>query len=146
VRDTHGQQSSNVAVADVTVNSPSADLAVIKAGPATGHVGQQMTYTITVKNNGPSAASGVTLTDKLPKNAGFGSVRSTQGTCSPKPQQQTVTCTIGSMASGATVTVTVIIKPTTKGNFTDIASVASTSPSDPVSGNNTSSVTTRVTP
>jgi len=86
------------------------------------------------------------MTDTLPKNAGFGSVSSSQGSCAPKPQQQTVACSIGTMASGATVTITLTIKPTKKGAFTDLAVVTLTSPNDPVSGNNTSSATTQVSP
>jgi uncharacterized repeat protein (TIGR01451 family) len=149
VMDRHGQESTNAASANVQVASappPGADLAVVKTGPATGHVGQAVTYTIKATNNGPQAATGVTVTDSLPKNAGFGSVSTTQGTCAPKPQQQVVVCSVGTIASGATVTVTLVIKPTTKGNFTDTAGVSATSPNDPVSTNNTSSVTTKVTP
>jgi uncharacterized repeat protein (TIGR01451 family) len=82
------------------------DLSVNKSGPATGHVGQVITYTITVHNEGADAAQGVTVTDSLPKNAGFGSVSSTQGSCAPKPKQQLVVCSLGTMANGATVTVT----------------------------------------
>jgi uncharacterized repeat protein (TIGR01451 family) len=147
VTDTHGQESTNAASVDIEATQPpAADLGVVKTGPANGHVGQALTYTIRVTNGGPQAASGVSVTDSLPKNAGFGSVTTTQGTCAPKPQQQVVVCDVGSMNSGATVTVTLVIKPTTKGNFTDTASVRATSPNDPVSGNNTSSVTTKVTP
>jgi uncharacterized repeat protein (TIGR01451 family) len=147
VTDSRGLQSTNTASVDIQATAPpAADLAVVKTGPATGHVGQAITYTIKATNNGPQAAGGVTVTDTLPKNAGFGSVSTSQGTCAPKPQQQVVACSIGTVASGATVTVTLVIKPTTKGNFTDTASVSATSPNDPVSGNNTSSVTTKVTP
>lgn len=123
-----------------------ADLAVVKTGPATGHVGQPITYTITASNKGPSTANGVTVTDTMPKNTGFGSVSSTQGSCAPKPHSQLVVCNIGTVANGSTVTVTLTLKPTTKGTFTNTVSVASTSPNDPVSGNNTSSVTTKVSP
>jgi uncharacterized repeat protein (TIGR01451 family) len=123
-----------------------ADLSVSKSGPSTGHVGQAITYTITVHNAGTDAAQGVSVTDTLPKNAGFGTVSSTQGTCAPKPKQLQVVCTIGTMANGATVTITLVVKPTTKGNFTDTASVTETSPGDPDASSNTSSVTTKVSP
>jgi uncharacterized repeat protein (TIGR01451 family) len=147
VTDSRGQESGNVASVTVTANPPaSADLSVTMTGPATGHVGQALTYTITVRNLGPNAASGVTLTDNLPKNAGFGSASSSAGTCTPKPQQQTVVCSIGTMASGTTVTITIVIKPTKKGAFTDVAVVTLSAPNDPVSGNNSSSVTTQVSP
>ena len=147
VSDSRGLQSANTANVDIQASvPPAADLAVVKTGPATGKVGQALTYTIKATNKGPNAAPGVTVTDTLPKNAGFGSVTTTQGTCAPKPQQQVVTCSVGNVASGATVTVTLVIKPTTKGDFTDTATVSATSPNDPVSGNNTSSVTTKVSP
>jgi uncharacterized repeat protein (TIGR01451 family) len=144
VTDSRGLTSSNTAAVDITASSPSADLAVVKTGPDTGKVGQALTYVIKATNGGPNAANGVVVTDTLPKNAGFGSVSTSQGTCGPKPQQQVVTCNIGLLASGATATVTLIIKPTTKGDFTDTARVSGTGPNDPVSGNNTSSVKTLV--
>jgi uncharacterized repeat protein (TIGR01451 family) len=147
VTDSHGQESTNAASVDIQVTvPPAADLAVVKTGPATGHVGQSITYTITASNKGPSTANGVTITDTMPKNTGFGSVSSTQGSCAPTPHSQVVVCNIGTMANGGRVTVTLTLKPTTKGTFTNTASVASTSPNDPVSGNNTSSVTTKVSP
>jgi uncharacterized repeat protein (TIGR01451 family) len=147
VTDSRGLQSTNAASVDIQVtSSPAADMMVVKTGPATGHVGQSITYTITVTNKGPSTANGVTATDTMPKNTGFGSVTSTQGSCAPKPHSRLVVCNIGSMGSGGTVTVTLVLKPTTKGSFTNTASVTATSPNDPVSGNNTSSVTTAVSP
>jgi hypothetical protein len=86
----------------------------------------------------------VTLTDTLPKNAGYGSSTTTQGTCSQKPTRGRITCSLGAMASGQTVTVTLVVKPTSKGTITNTVSVQATSPPDPNSSNNTSSETTRV--
>jgi uncharacterized repeat protein (TIGR01451 family) len=147
VTDSRGLQSSNAASVDIQVTAQSAaDLAVVKTGPATGHVGQAITYTITARNNGPSTATGVTVTDTMPKNTGLGSVTSTQGSCAPRPHSQLVVCSIGTMENTATVTVTLTLKPTKKGSFTNMASIAATSPNDPVSTNNTSSVTTTVSP
>src|SRR5439155_20888573 len=101
-------------------------------------VGQAITYTVTVHNAGADAARGVTVTDTLPKNAGFGSASSTQGSCAPKPKQLVVVCTLGSMANGANAAVTIVAKPTTKGSFKDTASVSLTSPTDPNSAKHTS--------
>src|SRR2546430_14576569 len=51
---------------------PAADLPVTKTdSPHPVHIGQNLTYTITVRNSGPDAATGVTATDLLPKNPGF---------------------------------------------------------------------------
>lgn len=125
---------------------PGADLSVAKTGPATGHVGQLITYTITATNNGPATANGVVVTDTLPKNTGFGSASATQGSCAPRPHSQAIDCTIGTMASGAKATITIVAKPTTKGTFVNTATIKATSPTDPNTANNTSSVTTSVTP
>src|SRR5262249_35424455 len=107
--------------------------------------GQPITYTIVARNNGPASASGVVVTDTLPKNTGFGSASSSQGTCAPRPHSQAVDCNVGTMASGATVTITIVAKPTVKGTFVNTATVTATSPTDPNTVNNTSSVTTKVT-
>ena len=119
-----------------------ADLSVVKTGPATGRVGVAMTYTIKVTNGGPSSATGVAMKDTLPKNAGYASSTTSQGSCSAA--KGTVTCSIGTLAAGATATITVTVKPTAKGAAVDTATVSSTSPTDPNQANNTSSVTTTV--
>jgi uncharacterized repeat protein (TIGR01451 family) len=124
-----------------------ADLAITKTdSPDPAHVGQNLTYTIKVTNNGPDRAIGVAVTDQLPKNAGYGSSTSTQGSCAIKPSKNAVVCTIGTMASGASVTITLMVKPTSKGTITNTASVTLTSPTDPNTANNTATATTTVTP
>ena len=124
-----------------------ADLAITKTdSPDPAHVGQNLTYTIKVTNNGPDRAIGVAVTDQLPKNAGYGSSTSTQGSCAIKPSKNAVVCTIGTMASGASVTITLMVKPTSKGTITNTASVTLTSPADPNTSNNTATATTTVQP
>jgi uncharacterized repeat protein (TIGR01451 family) len=124
---------------------PSADVSVTKTdAPDPAHVGQNLTYTIVVKNNGPDAATGVTATDPLPKNTGNGTVSTTQGTCSIS--KLTVSCNLGTIATGATVTITINVKPTRKGQITNTVTVSSTSPPDPNTANNSASATTTVQP
>lgn len=126
---------------DSTLQS-TADLAVTKTGPATGKVGLALTYTIKVTNNGPSDATGVTMTDTLPKNAGYASSTRTQGSCAAAKGK--VTCSLGNLAAGATATVTITVKPTSKGTSTDTATATAASPADPDTSNNTASVSTSV--
>jgi uncharacterized repeat protein (TIGR01451 family) len=142
VRDSRGLESTNVAAVNVTASAPTADLGVVKTGPATGRAKRALTYTITVTNNGPDAAQGVTVTDTLPSGVTFNSASSTQGSCSASGGR--VTCAAGSLAKGAKVTVTVVFTAPKKGTYTDTASVSSSSPTDPSSSNNTSIVTTQV--
>jgi uncharacterized repeat protein (TIGR01451 family) len=64
--------------------APSADLSVSQvANPSPVVEGNQLTYTITVKNNGPDNATGVTLTDMLPTGASYVSSTTSQGTLTP---------------------------------------------------------------
>jgi uncharacterized repeat protein (TIGR01451 family) len=107
-------------------------------------VGQNLTYTITVRNIGSAIATGVTLTDQLPKNAGYGSATTTQGTCSLKPQKLTVTCNLGAIAEGGSATVTIVVKPTQKGTITNTVTVSA--PGDSNTSNNSASATTVVKP
>ncbi len=123
-----------------------ADLSITKTdSPDPAHVGQNLTYTITVANGGPNTATGVTVNDALPKNAGFGSATSSQGSCTLKPQKRLVTCALGSVAGGANAVVTIVVKPTSKGTITNTAT-ASADQADPNTTNNSATATTTVTP
>ena len=124
-----------------------ADVAITKMdSPDPAHVGQNLTYTIVVTNNGPDKAVGVSVTDQLPKNAGYGATTTTQGSCTLKPSKTAVVCTVGTMASGASVTISLVVKPTSKGTITNTATATLTSPTDPNTANNTATATTTVQP
>jgi uncharacterized repeat protein (TIGR01451 family) len=118
-----------------------ADLAITKSGaPDPALVGGSLTYTIGVTNNGPSTATGVTLTDPLPPSTTFVSATTSQGTCSAAGG--TVTCALGTLANGAGATVTVRVTPTAKGTLTNTASVQGNEP-DPDTANNSATASTR---
>ena len=57
--------SENSASVTVLVG-PTTDLSIVKTGPPVVAAGGQLTYTLTARNDGPSAATGVTVTDQLP--------------------------------------------------------------------------------
>ena len=100
--------SDNVAVVETTV-SQVIDLAVTKIG-SSGVVtaGDALSYTVTITNDGPSAATGVTLTDTLPSSVIFDSATSSQGTgCSESGD--IVTCTLGTLAPAHTATVMISV-------------------------------------
>jgi uncharacterized repeat protein (TIGR01451 family) len=97
--------ANNLANATTTVG-PSTDLQLTKtADRATASIGDAITYTLTIRNDGPSTATGVTLSDPLPAGLNPGAVTSSQGTCATAGQA--VSCTVGTLASGATATVTI---------------------------------------
>jgi uncharacterized repeat protein (TIGR01451 family) len=99
----------------ITVSgATAADLSLTKsATPESVTVGENVTYTITVTNNGPGAADGVTVTDALPAGATLVSANASQGSCSGTT---TVSCSLGSLASGASATVTIVVMTTALGH------------------------------
>ena len=118
-----------------------ADVSVTKAGPATADGATSMAYTITVANAGPQSATNVVLTDTIPAGTTFVSATPSQGTCTGTT---TTTCNLGSLTSGGSATVTLIVtSPLSTGPITNTATLTATE-IDPVAMNNTSSVTTTV--
>ncbi|MCW5970705.1 MAG: lamin tail domain-containing protein [Blastocatellales bacterium] len=87
---------------------PSADLVVTKA-VSSGAVarGSNVTYTVTVKNEGPSPAQNVVITDNLPAGVTFVSCSATgAGACNGTGNNRTVSYT--TLAAGASQTVTLV--------------------------------------
>jgi uncharacterized repeat protein (TIGR01451 family) len=141
--ETDPNTANNKASASTTVSAPaSSDLAITKTGAATAMVSSPITYTIKATNNGPSPATGVVVTDTLPTGVSFNSATASQGTC--VNAAGTVTCTIGSLANGASSTVTInVTAPGTAGTITNTATVTGNE-TDPNPANNTASATTQV--
>ena len=99
--------------------TPSADLSITKSvSPATVSVGDTVTATVVVTNNGPDGSSGgVVVSEELPPGAIPVSATPSQGTCSVG------TCQLGSIAAGAHVTITVVARVTVAGVAVDTVSV-----------------------
>lgn len=85
-----------------------ADLSVTKVpNPATVTAGENVTWTITVSNGGPSDAQNVTLSDLLNEGLEFVSADSiTDGVTCAGPG--TMTCTIGTLPAGGSVEITLV--------------------------------------
>jgi uncharacterized repeat protein (TIGR01451 family) len=123
-------------------SSTCTDLAITKSGsPNPVLQSQALTYTLRVTNNGPQTAAGVVAEDTLPAQVTYVSATSTQGTCSAS--SGIVTCNIGSMLSGAVVTITIHVTATTPADALNTAVVNSSTP-DPLVSNNTATVTTLI--
>ncbi|HEX3820228.1 MAG TPA: C25 family cysteine peptidase [Candidatus Sulfotelmatobacter sp.] len=130
--------TSNTASATVLVaSSSSADVAIVKtATPNPVTEGTPLVYTLTVTNNGPASATTVTVQDTLPSTVTYlPPSTSTQGTCSEAGG--VVTCQIGTMANGATVTVTILTQPGQPGMISNTATVTADQ-TDPNPSNNSS--------
>lgn len=93
------------AVVDVP---PTADLNVAKAAsPDPLDAPGPATYTLTVGNDGPQSAAGVTVTDPLPAELTGASATPSQGSCDPIGANNTLICDLGTIASGAGATITI---------------------------------------
>lgn len=124
-----------------------ADLAITVAAPAAAIIGGPVVETLSVSNNGPGPATGVTVSDTLPVGTTYYGSSASQGTCSGTT---TVTCSLGTLDSSATgpatsATVTIVLIPTEGGLFTNTG-VVSASQVDPNLANNTAAATTSVAP
>jgi uncharacterized repeat protein (TIGR01451 family) len=107
--------------------------------------GQNVTYTVTVKNvSVPFNATGVVMSDLLPASVNFVSATTSQGSLITPPvgSNGTVTANLGSIAPGVTVTVTITVSSTTAGAVSNSASATSTeSESTPATNTNSVSIT-----
>ncbi|MDQ3012209.1 MAG: DUF11 domain-containing protein [Acidobacteriota bacterium] len=140
--------SSNNSGSVTSTTQPSSDLSVTKtANASTVRAGDEVTYTINVRNNGPSDAPGVVVTDVLPAGVNFVSASSTKGSCSGTT---TVTCNIGLLTAAApdntaVVTLKIQVPFTFPAGPLSNSAVASSPVTDPTGGNNTGGSTITVT-
>jgi uncharacterized repeat protein (TIGR01451 family) len=103
-------------------------------------LGTNVTFTLTVQNAGQLDAANVVVTDNLPAQLSFVSVTSSVGSCSGT---SSITCNLGTVANGASATVTIVANTLALGNVTNTANVTSTTP-DNTLADNTASATIQV--
>jgi uncharacterized repeat protein (TIGR01451 family) len=114
--------NNNSATATTTVNRL-VNLSITKTGsPNPVAAGSGLNYLLTVANSGPSQASGVIVTDTLPAGVTFSTASAGCSNSSNK-----VTCNLGSVTSGGTITasINVIVASSTSGTLTNTATVTS---------------------
>jgi uncharacterized repeat protein (TIGR01451 family) len=104
------------------------DLAVTTTASGVPLVHRAVTYTATVTNLGPQDAADVQLSLFPPANADITSVTPSQGTCSLS-ELEIYECALGPVASGASATVTMVVKPQTDGLALLFAAASSSDPS-----------------
>ncbi|WP_162097940.1 Ig-like domain-containing protein, partial [Pedobacter agri] len=123
--------------ATVTVNVGSADIQVTKsANTLAPLIGGNVVFTLTAKNNGPNTANNVSVRDVLP--AGYTFVSTTPATGGF--DAATSNWTVGSMANGATASITITARVNAAGPYANTANIT-TSTLDPIENNNSSTVT-----
>jgi uncharacterized repeat protein (TIGR01451 family) len=118
------------------VTGPDADMAITKTHtPASVTVGQDVTFTLNVKNNGPGTSYGVKVTDTLPAQLQFVSASGADWTCSHSAQ--IITCDFGRpFVAGSSSQITVVTRALSAGSqIVNVAVVEAKTP-DPDPGNN----------
>ncbi|MCA1832344.1 MAG: hypothetical protein ABR548_06360 [Actinomycetota bacterium] len=117
-----------------------ADLRLKQTGPAaTIPVGGDMSFTTTITNDGPQAATNAAIVDSFPSTVTFKSATPSQGSCSFAGGR--LTCALGTVNYLANASVTVVVGPTVGGTVKSVSS-ATSSLSDPYA-NNSSTVSAR---
>jgi uncharacterized repeat protein (TIGR01451 family) len=121
------------------------NLGIVKTGPTTPVTrGNVATYSVTVTNTGPKAATNVVVTDPVPSGLTFNAAAS-DASC--VQQGSNVVCNLGNLALNQPKTVAISFNVTNNGDtcaetqITNTATVTG-SPNDPQTANNSSSVQT----
>jgi len=108
---------------DITLVQPASSLTTSIVGtPDPVTAGSNVQYTVTVKNNGTTAVSGVQVTDKLPTGTTFVS-RSTNCTGTGP-----VTCSLGTINGGASKSVMIVVRTAPGSGGTTVTDSATTTP------------------
>ncbi|MDK2012648.1 MULTISPECIES: beta strand repeat-containing protein [unclassified Deinococcus] len=137
----------DAATVTVDVGAASADVIITKTGPAFAKPGETISYTLTVTNAGPNAATAVTVSDTLPTGLTYVS-----SAPAATVSGQTLSWTLGTLAASASQTITVtatapseatlLSTPATR-TVTNTASVSSAT-TDPTPANNTATAVTQM--
>jgi uncharacterized repeat protein (TIGR01451 family) len=124
-------QSQNL-VADLAVNT-------FSDSPDPVNVGSELAYQVSIQNNGPAAASGITMQLSLPAGVTF---KSASSGCSYAAGK--VTCSLGSLSVNASGTLSIVVfAPTASGSITTNVQISGNE-TDPNLSNNSASISTQV--
>jgi uncharacterized repeat protein (TIGR01451 family) len=140
--------NNSATVLTIVGAATTANLAVTNVGsPNPVIAGNNITYTVTVANNGPGTSANVALSETQPTNTTFVSIAYASGTTGWSCSGTAYYCNIGSFPVGSSTTFTVVANvgsAVASGTvITDTASVSATT-IDPNPSNNYATVTTIV--
>jgi uncharacterized repeat protein (TIGR01451 family) len=125
--------------ASVTWRNLTSDPKVTMTGPGFVRTGQPAAFTAVVSNGGPDASPGVQLRATVPAGATLLSASSTTGPCSGTAP---IICIVGTLANGASATVTINLSSAAAGSLSLSATVQGDY--DTNASNNTASATVQV--
>ena len=140
--ETDPDTGNNAATVQTGVRTETDLSLAASVSPDQVETGGNLIYAITITNDGPSDATGLTLTDTLPAGASIVSARAAGGVCSES--NGGLTCDLGSLASGGEVTATITLRPEEQGTAANSISVSGRE-ADPDAANNSATLRTTVT-
>lgn len=125
--NTDPNAADNTSTASTVVNRV-VDVQVTKTVTGTPIAGQNFTYNVSVTNNGPGDARGVEVTDVLDADLTFVSLNAGTSGATSSQTGQTMTFTLGTLASGATANFSfdVTLASDATGTLANTATVATT--------------------
>ena len=127
--------TNNTVAEDTVVNPPSSNIGLaITSTPASPLIDEQITFSLTVSNAGPSNNSGVVVTVALPPMTTFVSASSGQGSC--VEADGILTCTIGDLAVGASVTAQIVVTAPSEAMMVTLSATVAADVEDPTPANN----------
>lgn len=140
VGSTNCESSQRLAITVVLLPAPCGggeDLQVVKTvNNNSPFVGEHITFTITVTNNGTLASTNVEVSEVMPSGFTYNSHTQTSGTYNPTSGIWTIPV----VNPGTPVVLTIDVTVNPQGNYVNIATIISGDPNDIDPGNNSSSV------
>ena len=115
----HTLTASDDAKVDITPRL--IDLVIVKNASTPTPLNGIVNYSLTVTNKGPDTATNVQLADPAPAGITYLTASPSQGSCTLSPAL--ITCNLGSIAAGQTVTIAITARATTVGSHTNTATV-----------------------
>ncbi|MBU7000319.1 MAG: DUF11 domain-containing protein [Theionarchaea archaeon] len=127
-----GDQSEDDEDFETLTVPASADLRIVKSvNDSNPNVGDTITFTITVYNDGPDAATNVTVEDVIPSGYTYVSSSIAGGDSRDDSSAPTLTWTINSLANGSNVSLTFQVVVQATGTYKNVAQVTASDQYDP---------------
>ena len=140
--DEFGNPVTDTGSAKVVITPRVIDLVVVKDASSPTPLNGTVHYSLSVTNKGPDTATNVQLADPAPAGITYLTANPSQGTCNVSPAL--VTCDLGTIAAGQTVTIAITGKATTVGSHTNTATVTGSGGREANPADNTDSAVTQV--
>jgi uncharacterized repeat protein (TIGR01451 family) len=140
--DENGHELTASAQARVDTTERLIDLVLTKAATSPTPLGGTVHYSLSVTNQGADPATNVEIADPAPAGISFVGATTTQGTCSVTASL--ASCSVGTLAPGQTVTVSITAKATQVGSIVNSATATGSGGRETNATDNVAQATTEV--